>query len=99
MTHGNLVVNFAVLQSAAEDIRMTVDTMNSELDALKQALQPIVATWDGDAKNAYAARQAEWDRAANDLNTLLSSIQQAVLRSAEIMAAREQANMQRFGGR
>jgi WXG100 family type VII secretion target len=98
MTHGNLVVNFAVLQAAAEDIRTTVDAMNSELDALKQGLQPIVATWDGDAKNAYANRQAQWDQAAADLNTLLSNIQQAVLRSAEIMAAREQANMQRFAG-
>jgi WXG100 family type VII secretion target len=96
MTQGNLVVNFAVLHAAAEDIRTAVNTMNSELDALRQSLQGIVATWDGEAKNAYAARQAQWDEAAANLNTLLSNIQQAVTRSAEIMAAREQANMQRF---
>ena len=39
MAQGDLVVNFAVLRTAAEDIGSTVGTMNGELDGLKQSLQ------------------------------------------------------------
>lgn len=96
MASGEIVVNFAALRAAAEDIRSTVAGMNSELDNLKQGLQPLLSTWDGEAQQAYHARQAQWDSAASDLNTLLSQIQTAVSRSAEIMEARERANMARF---
>ncbi|GAA1741445.1 WXG100 family type VII secretion target [Luedemannella helvata] len=96
MAQGDLVVNFAALHAAAQDIGSTVSNMNSELDGLKQSLQPIVSTWDGDAKTAFAAKQAQWDSAASDINLLLTQIQTAVTRSAETMEARERANMQRF---
>jgi 6 kDa early secretory antigenic target len=96
MPQGDLVVNFAILRAAAEDINSTTNTMNSELDGLKQALSGIVAAWDGDAKTQYAAKQAQWDAAAFDLNNLLTSIKGAVIRSADLMEARERSNMQRF---
>jgi early secretory antigenic target protein ESAT-6 len=96
MSQGDLVVNFAVLRSAADDIASTVASMNSEMDGLKQSLQPIVAAWDGAAKTAYQTKQAQWDSAAADLNTLLTQLQAAVTRSADAMEARERANMQRF---
>lgn len=96
MPQGDLVVNFAILRAAAEDIQSTTNTMNSELDGLKQALAPIVAAWDGDAKTAYATKQAQWDTAAADLNNLLASIKGAVIRSADTMEARERSNMSRF---
>lgn len=91
-----IVVNFAALRAAAEDIRSTVGKMNSELDGLKQGLQPMLATWGGEAQEAYYARQRQWDSAASDLNTLLTQIQNAVSRSADIMDARERANQARF---
>lgn len=93
---GDLVVNFAVLRTAASDIGNTVSAMNGELDSLKQSLSGVVAAWDGDAKSAYAAKQAQWDSAAGDLNALLTQIQLAVTRSADGMEARERANIQRF---
>lgn len=96
MATGDIIVNFGMLRSAAEDIRSTVSTMNRELDDLKQSLQPMLATWDGEAQQAYHVRQAQWDAAATDLNTLLSQIQNAVTRSAEIMEARERGNLARF---
>ena len=96
MPQGDLVVNFAILRAAAEDINSTVNTMNSELDSLKQGLQPIVSTWAGAAQTAYVAKQAQWDTAAADINNLLTSIKTAVIRAADTMEARERANMQRF---
>ena len=96
MAEGNLRVNFVMLHSAAADIGSTVSAFNGELDTLRQNLQGVIATWDGAAKAAYAAKQAQWDAAAADLNTLLTTIQGAITRSAEVMQAREQANTQRF---
>ena len=96
MPEGDLVVNFAILRAAADDIQSTVNTMNSKLDDLKSTLAPMVGTWDGAAKAQYAAKQAQWDAAALDLNTLLGSIKNAVIASADAMQARETANMQRF---
>lgn len=96
MAQGDLVVNFAVLRTAAEDINSTASTMNGELDGLKQSLQGIVAAWDGQAKSAYAGKQAQWDAAAADLNALLTQIKLAVTRSADAMEARELNNMHRF---
>ena len=96
MPDGDLVVNFAALRAAAEDIGSTVTTMNSTLDGLKQSLQPLVSTWEGEAQTAYGTKQAQWDSAAADINTLLTGIQGAVQRSAEAMEARERGNMQRF---
>jgi WXG100 family type VII secretion target len=41
-----------------------------------------VDTWDGEAKAAYAARQAKWTAASNDLKAILNSIKGAVNESA-----------------
>ena len=96
MPQGDLVVTFAMLRTAAEDIQSTVDSFNSQQDALKQSLAGIVTTWEGDAKTQYAAKQSQWDTAAVDLTTLLGTIKNAVIASADAMQAREMSNMQRF---
>jgi WXG100 family type VII secretion target len=94
----DIVVKFSALVKASEDIGKAISNMNSELDALEKGIQPLLSTWDGQAKDAYYARQAEWTSASKDLTQLLTQIKGAVSQSAEIMQAREKANMQKFGG-
>jgi 6 kDa early secretory antigenic target len=91
-----IVVNFPMLHRAAEDIGSALKRMNSELDDLKRGIQPMVSTWDGGAQNAYLSRQSEWERASQDLSVLLTQIQGAVVKSAEIMQAREKSNIAKF---
>jgi len=91
-----IVVNFVTLMKASDDIVRSVKTMDSQLDGLKRGIQPMIATWDGEAQQAYYARQQQWESAATDLKTLLGQIQAAVVKSAEIMMAREKANASRF---
>lgn len=93
-----IAVNFASLTKAAEDITSAVGKMTAELDGLERGVQPLLATWDGDAKGAYLVRKREWDTASADLTQLLTGIKGAVLKSAEIMAAREKQNANMFGG-
>jgi WXG100 family type VII secretion target len=72
--------------------------MQSELADLEKGIQPLLHTWDGAAKDAYHQRQSEWNSASQDLSQLLGQIKAGVVKSAEIMQAREQANKQKFGG-
>ncbi|MEV2241789.1 WXG100 family type VII secretion target [Micromonospora sp. NPDC049891] len=90
--------NFAGLNAAADSCNGAVRNMTGELDGLKSGIAPLLATWDGDAKEAYFQRQSEWESAANDLRDLLGRIEKALRESAAKMQAREAANRAKFGG-
>ncbi|GIH11443.1 ESAT-6-like protein [Rhizocola hellebori] len=93
---GQLVVNFTALATAAGDINNAINTMSSQLDEAAQTAAPLVASWDGAARDAYQARQATWTKAANDLATMLRDIKRAVEQSAEQYQATEQRNTNLF---
>lgn len=95
-TGSEIVVQFAALHQAADDIGKALSSMQSELDTINSTVQPLVHTWQSDAQQAFVARKAEWEQAAGDLHQLLTGIKGAVLKSAEIMAAREKANVAKF---
>ncbi|WP_341718048.1 WXG100 family type VII secretion target [Micromonospora sp. FIMYZ51] len=93
-----LKYNFAALNAAADNCGGAVRNMTSELEGLKSGIAPMLATWDGDAREAYFRRQTEWESAANDLRDLLGRIERALRESAATMQAREAANRAKFGG-
>ena len=70
--------DFAQISGAAEDMRASASRINGDLAELKQMLQPMVQSWEGDASAAYQAHQAKWDQAAEDLNQILMQISQTV---------------------
>jgi WXG100 family type VII secretion target len=70
--------------------------MQSELDNINSQVQPLVHTWQSEAQQAFVQRKNEWQNAANDIHQLLSGIRAAVLKAAEIMQAREKANVAKF---
>lgn len=90
--------DFGALNAAADSCGSSLKTMNGELDGLKSSIAPLLATWDGDAREAYFRRQSEWESAANDLRDLLGRIERALRESAARMQAREAANRAKFGG-
>jgi WXG100 family type VII secretion target len=92
----DIVVKFAALMKASDDISRALKNMHSELDGLEKGIQPLLASWDGTAKDAYHVRQKEWSSASKDLTELLTQIKGAVVHSAEIMQAREKANTTKF---
>ncbi|NYT95274.1 WXG100 family type VII secretion target [Salinispora sp. H7-4] len=90
--------NFAALAASADSCGSSLKNMNGELEGLKSSIAPLLATWDGDAREAYFRRQRDWEAAANDLRDLLSRIERALRESAARMQAREAANQAKFGG-
>ena len=93
---GQLLVNFASLHKASDDINAALGKMRSTLSDLEHAARPLVDTWDGEAKQAYALRQETWRRAAEDLAAILSSVKTAVDDSAADYHHTERSNTQLF---
>lgn len=77
-----LVVNFAALQQASQDIQGALDALTSQLGQLEQDAAPLVASWDGTAREAYDVRQAQWRSASDDLSRILRGIRVALEDSA-----------------
>ena len=96
MNDGVLLVNFGALQQAGVDIDKALGTLRSQLDQLEQDAAPLVSTWAGEAREAYAQRQAKWRAASADLESILRQIKLAVDESASDYVATERAATQRF---
>lgn len=93
---GMLLVNFGSLQQASADINKAISTLQTQLDQLESDAKPLVATWDGEAQQAYAQRQAKWQAASRDLTSILQNIKGAVDQSTEDYISTERQATQRF---
>jgi len=93
---GMLLVNFAALEQASADINKALSTLQSQLDQLERDAGPLVATWGGEAKEAYQQRQAKWRAASHDLHTILHNIKGAVDHSVQDYIATEKQATNRF---
>ncbi|MFI5934861.1 WXG100 family type VII secretion target [Actinoplanes sp. NPDC051494] len=96
MTDGLLKVNFGVLAQAGADIQKAVNEMEQKLSDLDAAARPLVATWDGEAQQAYAERQQKWTQASTDLKNILHSVKIAVDQAAQDYATTESTAAKRF---
>jgi WXG100 family type VII secretion target len=91
-----LVVNFAALQQASADIQRAQSALADQLDQVERDAAPLVERWDGEAKQAYQARQAKWRAAAADLGTILHDIKTALDESAADYLHTERRNTSLF---
>lgn len=93
----SIVVNYAALQTASDDIKDTTNQVNGILDQLKSDLGPLVESWEGEAQAAYRQQQQKWDEAADDLNRVLASIGTAVQDALTRYQEGEQKTQASFG--
>lgn len=91
-----LVVNFAALSQASGDISRAISALTSSLSDLESQAKPLVATWEGSARDAYLARQQQWNKASQDLTQILNEIKKKLDESAVDFAATEKRNERRF---
>jgi early secretory antigenic target protein ESAT-6 len=96
MNDGVLVVTFPALQQASADIQKALSTLESQLSQLERDAAPLVATWSGEAKQAYDQRQARWRAASQDLQNMLREIKVAVDDSAADYLSTEKKNTSLF---
>ncbi|MEV1288305.1 WXG100 family type VII secretion target [Micromonospora sp. NPDC049679] len=92
MSDGVLVVSFSALQQASADIQKALNNLESQLGQLERDAAPLVASWDGEAKEAYQVRQNRWRSASQDLQNMLREIKVAVDESAADYLSTEKKN-------
>lgn len=92
MNDGVLVVDFAALQQASADIQKALNTLDSQLGQLERDAAPLIASWEGEARQAYEQRQARWRAASRDLQAMLREIKVALDDSAADYLATEKRN-------
>ncbi|HYN96686.1 MAG TPA: WXG100 family type VII secretion target [Pilimelia sp.] len=96
MSDGVLVVQFGALQTAAGNIEAALSKMQNTLSQLESDAAPLVASWGGDAKEAYEIRQAKWRTASQELANILKGIKGAVDESATEYMSTEKKNTALF---
>ena len=96
MSEGKVVVNFAALHRAADDIANAIKTMESQLDEADNTAKPLLSTWDGGARQAYEQRHHKWTQAAHELKVMLTDIKRAVEDSAAHFQDTENRNTNMF---
>jgi early secretory antigenic target protein ESAT-6 len=96
MNDGTLVVNFASLHKAGDDIQRALNALQDQLIQLDNDARPLVHDWQGDAQQAYEQRQRRWTTASQDLQTMLRDIKRAVEESAADYLHTEKRNTELF---
>ncbi|HVK24769.1 MAG TPA: WXG100 family type VII secretion target [Actinokineospora sp.] len=98
MPNGDQIqVNFAEVAAASQSLSSTAGQLESLLNDLKSRLAPLQAGYTGAAKEAWDAKQNEWNRAQDDLRQVLASIGMAVQQSGDNYEAVEKANAAKWG--
>jgi WXG100 family type VII secretion target len=93
-----LVVNFGAMEHASHSIQTALNTLNARLEEISQLGKRLTASWQGESREAYAIRQAGWERAGNDLALMLKDIKIALDESMQRYLETENRNRQLFPG-
>jgi early secretory antigenic target protein ESAT-6 len=93
---GDLKVDFAALSGASADISTGANQIQSQLDQMDSALQPLRADWTGSASEAYQTAKTQWTQAITDMKQLLAEIGAAVSSSNDDYQAGERTNTARW---
>jgi WXG100 family type VII secretion target len=67
-------VDYATIHAAADDCNSAGGQLQAQFDQLKSDLNPLIQSWDGNAKESYLAAQRVWDQKFDDLKQVLAQI-------------------------
>jgi early secretory antigenic target protein ESAT-6 len=89
---GRILVNFATISDAGDQVRAAADRIQAHLDELRAGVTQIAESWTGAARDGYRARQKIWDDKAAELHTTLRAIAGALDHAHEGYTTTEKAN-------
>ena len=73
-----ILVNFEQLTAAEIAMAASQRHIAAALAELDRDLAPLLASWEGDGKQAYLRQQVKWNTAAEELNRTLAAVHTAV---------------------
>jgi early secretory antigenic target protein ESAT-6 len=93
-----LMVDHAGLDRTADDLAGAVSAIGERLERLTHELDPLRASWVGEAQTAYVAAQRRWDGAVRELRDILAHTAQQVRQSNAAYRAADARGARSFGG-
>jgi early secretory antigenic target protein ESAT-6 len=73
-----IVVDYVALAQAEAALAASQKQIAQVLQGLNDDLAPLLATWEGDGRDAYLFQQNKWNGESASLNSTLASIHVAV---------------------
>ena len=70
----------------------TYRSLQAALEGLESQLAPMVASWDGQAREAYFVQKAKWEQASAAMAQILAQMGQAVQDAHSNYSAAETSN-------
>lgn len=71
-------ITYHTVTTAAADIRTDAGELEKQLDTLNDRVLKVVATWDGEAREAFHVKHRGWDENVRGLRETLKSIADAL---------------------
>ncbi|MQY16180.1 ESAT-6-like protein EsxA [Streptomyces sp. RB5] len=95
---GELLVTYASLSQAANEIRRQSQELMNDLEEIKSAVRTVAAGWEGEAKQSYDTVQAVWDQNAAKVQAALGQISAAVETAGSNYQSTDKKAAGLFGG-
>lgn len=73
LTDGYIYVDYNHMNNAADDMVQQTKAIANTLSSLESELNELVKTWYGNDADVYRQKQAMWDQAVKNMETLLTS--------------------------
>lgn len=97
-TDDHITVRLATLQHLAGELEDILKKLNAGLDALYDRVEPVVLSWNGEAREAFVDKLDEWNRSAQDLQAAQKWLHECVTTGHTNYAAAHRAVLRGWGG-
>ena len=91
-------VDTEAIDSSAQAVLATSERVRAEVQAMRNNLETLRASWEGHASNSFQALVADWARTQAQVETSLGQIGAALRNAGSAYGEIETSNAQRFAG-
>ncbi|MFI9027293.1 WXG100 family type VII secretion target [Streptomyces sp. NPDC053560] len=70
----DIAVSYGSLHNASEGIKKNAERLRGDMEVLQSELKSVVESWEGEAQQAYARVQTNWDKQADELFNVMLKI-------------------------
>ena len=89
---GAYTTDAATMQKAAQQVQQVSEEIGSELNSLMSNLEPVAASWKGNAASAFQQLMERWRQDASKLHQALAEIAQMLEQTNKSYSQAEENN-------
>ncbi|BCM66398.1 MULTISPECIES: WXG100 family type VII secretion target [Streptomyces] len=93
-----IAVSFGTLEHLTVELDDILKQLNGQLDDLYERLVPVVASWQGEAREVFLEELDKWDKSARDLQAAQKWLHEVVSSAHRGYAAAHRAVLRGWGG-